>query len=98
MRRSVVAVAIAVRRSTPLHWLHRLSRPKMSRHPEAPRITPPPGAYAANADRWVTLPGEYDDCDAAPLCTTLPPLVRSGVSEPVACGTGGPTVLHLGGT
>jgi hypothetical protein len=77
--------------------LHRLRRPKTSRYPETPRISQPPATYAANADRWVTLPGEYDDCDATPVCTALSPLVRPGVSDAVVCGTGGPTVLHLGG-
>lgn len=92
-----MAVAIAVRRSSPLHWLHRLNRPKSSRHSEAPRPTQPPAAYAVNMDRWATLPGEYNEYDAAPIYMTLPPIARPGVSVTVACTMDGPTVLQLGG-
>jgi hypothetical protein len=92
-----VAIAIAVRRSTPLHWLHRLSRPKTPRAPHAPRIAQPTIAYAANTDRWAILPGEYHDCDVAPAYATLPPLQQPGIGEPITCAMDGPTVLHLGG-
>jgi hypothetical protein len=77
--------------------LHRLNRPKSPRLPQAPRITQPPPAYAANMDRWAALPGEYDDCDPIPAYATLAPLRHPGVSEPIMCAVNGPTVLHLGG-
>ncbi len=92
-----MAVAIVVRRSTPLHWLHRLHHPKPARSPRAPRIAQPPMTYAANADRWVTLPDEYDDCAPSPVYATVSPMHGPGVSAPIACAVDGPTVLHLGG-
>lgn len=93
-----MAVAIAVRRSSPLRWLHRLNRPKTPRYSEALHAHRPPAAYAANVDRWATLPGEYDDDDRTPSYVTLPPLAGPGLSAAVACIAGGPTVLHLSGT
>jgi hypothetical protein len=57
----------------------------------------PSPEYAANPDRWALLPGEYDDCSTAMICTTLPPITQFGISAPIPCAAVGPTVLHLAG-
>jgi hypothetical protein len=91
-----VAVASAVRRPSPLHWLHRLGRPSGPRHPVVPCVAPPPASYAANMDRWAVLPGEYDAAPA-PIRAARVAMAEPGVSATIPCTPGGPTVLHLGG-
>ena len=92
-----MAVAIAVRQSSPLRWLHRLTRPVRSGRPETSRVATPSPEYAANPDRWALLPGEYDNCSTALACTTLPSITQSGISAPIPCAAVSLTVLHLAG-